>query len=235
MPSNPGFLVYQNPATPIATAVHGPTWRGSALNPPTVLQRLEASVFDARGMGTFPLGDKLTGVRGTLELVFTFGASGTARTLAVLTDDLASPTNYILISLNTSNYPVLTFKNASGTTIAAGAFTYGFNTDGQPQTIRISWDSVTAVYNGRHVSFTAGPDNLPEGLMTTDAVSSWTSFQPAYLILGSAFGANSAFNGKIKAFQASNTTQVGTGELDYFATVSATLAEPTATATLTLA
>lgn len=137
MPNNmPGVSRYvrTNMAAPTALVGRSPTWRGNSMAQHTVVPLLPSVCFEARGKGVFPLsspgGPRMSGRRGTLDLWLTTGAVGSERTVAFLTDDPASPYNFIALRLDASNRPLMEVQQvltplsaATGTLTATGAIT----------------------------------------------------------------------------------------------------------------
>lgn len=205
-----GRFVQNNMATPTA-GVGTPTWAsGSSMLAATVLPILPGVAFDARGTGRFDLttdtklGPRVSGRQGSIDLAFVAGATGTARTLAYLTDSLTSPTRYILLGIDTSNRPRLVIKDELGTTVASVTPSYTAIASGQTVLVRMTWDSLNPVYGTRQASLRVNRELIPDGDWATDPTADWTHFQPTHLVLGAGLAGASDFNGTISLVQVSN-------------------------------
>lgn len=136
----PGTAQYVrlNMAVPTALIGQTPTWKGQSMTQHTVTPLIPGVCFEARGKGSFLLGragaflrgSRISGHRGTLDMWVTMGATGSARTIAYLTDDLVNPYNYVAIKVDTSNRPLLAIQQivtplsaATGILTATGAIT----------------------------------------------------------------------------------------------------------------
>jgi hypothetical protein len=131
-----GRFVQVNQAIPTVSLVVDPSWCGCALETPTVVPLLPKVSFDARGLGRFslttdekfPRGPRVSGRQGTVDLWVKMGVTGTARTIAYLTDSLVTPTSTLAVKVDSSNRPLVSLVNtvtpytyATGTFSASGA------------------------------------------------------------------------------------------------------------------
>lgn len=133
-----------------------------------------------------------------------------ARTICFLTDNPASPTNYIAIKLDSTNRPFVQMTNSLGTVV--GVVTPSTPAIGPSRTIviRFAWDSSNAVDvpSGRRASLRVDQELVGGGTWTTSPTSNWDSFQPTHLVLGGGIAGAADFNGSIPSVQVSNTVTV---------------------------
>lgn len=136
--------------------------------------------------------------------------AGPSHTVAYITDSLTDLTNYIVIRLDAYNRPLVQFSNA-GTLKAAVTPTYTAVGANQSLTIRLRWDTqnVIEASTGRYVTLRVNQDQVPGANWSTNPTSSWTKFQPTYVVLGDLLAGGASgetdFNGIIEMVQASNT------------------------------
>jgi len=180
----------------------------------SVVPLLPGVAYTARGPGQFdlttdvrfPAGPRLSGSKGSVDLLVVTGATGLGRTLCYLTDDPVNRTNYIFIGLDTSNRPRVIITDHLGTTVALVTRSAPASiAAGVTLAIRLAWDSTALVDElaGRYASFTVNRDKILDSEWATDPTSTWTSFQPTHLVLGRGLS-TSDFNGTISAAQVSN-------------------------------
>ena len=91
----PGAIHYvrTNMATPTAGVGIPPTWRGSSMDPHTVVQQLPGASFEAQGKGVFylaapgrfPRGPRLSGRQGSMDLFVRVGEQGEVAATGILT------------------------------------------------------------------------------------------------------------------------------------------------------
>jgi len=207
-----GMLVQTNMGTPTVGLNQGPNWStGSSMLGHTVVPLIPSVAFNSRGRGVQSLtlegdhGPRLSGVRGTLDLLLIMGASGTARTICVLTDNPSSPTKYIAIKIDTSNRPFVIIKDSLGTTVAQVGPNFAAIPAGQTVSVRMAWDSQNIVdaASTRRATFKVNRDAVASSDWTTNPTANWTSFQPTHVMLGASLG-DADFNGTVSAVQLSN-------------------------------
>jgi len=213
MPGAGGQFIQTNMGTPTVGLNQAANWGGSSMQPHTVVPLLPGQVFGTRGTGKTSLaadprfggGYLLSGTQGTIDLLVTMGATGAARTICYLTDDLVTPTRYIAVKMDNANKPFAKITNNLGSVIgvmtpatAVGA--------GLTASIRLAWNSLGAVdvLSGRHASFRLNREIAAGSTWTTDPTADWASFQPHYLVCGGLLFGDSDFNGSILSVQLSN-------------------------------
>lgn len=217
-----GMFIQTNMGVPTVGAGQGaPTvglgqtvyWNsGSSMEPNTVVPLLPGHVFSARGRGaqsltTDPaLGSRVSGVQGSLDLLVTMGAAGTARTLCILTDNPTSPVRYLAVKIDATNRPFGKITNNLGAVIGVVSPSYAAIAAGQPVLIRLAWDSVNVVdvLAARRATFRVNRDLVASGDWTTNPAAAWAAFQPTHIVLGASLG-DADFNGTISAVQVSNS------------------------------
>lgn len=205
-----GMFLQTNMAVPAVGVNQAANLGGSAMQPHTAVPLLPSMAFSARGTGTQSLtldasGPRLSGVQGSLDLLISMGAAGTARTVCVLTDDPASPTRYLAIKIDTTNRPYLVMTNAAGTVIAQVGPSFAALVSGQTAAIRMAWDSrnIVDVPTDRRATFKVNRTPVASSDWSTNPNANWTSFQPTHIRLGVSLG-DADFNGVISAVQVSN-------------------------------
>lgn len=130
---------------------------------------------------------------------------GPERTVLYLTDNPASPTNYISVALDSFNRPLVRVTNISGVVQAVVTPSFANIPGGQSVFVQISWDSATALATGRHVAQKVNEVAVASTDWTTNPVSPWTHFTPSHLVAGIGLSA-SDFTGTLDEFQISNQT-----------------------------
>ena len=130
--------------------------------------------------------------------------AGPERTVLYLTNNLTTPTKYILLAVDSLDRPLLRITDAVGTLVAEVTPSSTAFSLGDPISVRLSWDSENLLLDStRHASLTVNGVAVPDVDWTTDPTSDWTSFQPTYLVIGQGLGA-SDFNGVMGNTQLSN-------------------------------
>lgn len=208
-------------ATPVASSP-GP-WgsvsypQGSNQNA-VAYQRLSGSVGDAQSFGTFALNGLMTGIKGTIVTTVLVGAPGSDRSIGYLSQTLGA-SNRILLAMDGMNRPFCLIQDASGTVVAKVIPTWSSNLSvGQQVTIKLCWDSTAAIEGTRFTLMQIESNKVAGTDWMTSPTTAWTSFIPAYVILGDALAGGGApaltgFNGQILSFQVSNSvvTEGSTG------------------------
>lgn len=199
-------------ATPVNSS-SGPwgnvSYPQGTLQNPVVYQRLTGVTDSVESFGTFALGGRLTGVRGTLQATVTIGATGADRSIGYLADTL-TPTTKILMAIDAMNRPFCLVQNNVGTTVAKVIPTWASSLSvGQQVTVKLCWDSTQVVDGTRFALFMVNTDKVGGTDWMTNPITSWTSFIPNYIILGDSPAGGGApalpgFNGQILSFQVSN-------------------------------
>lgn len=196
-----GKFVQFNQAVPTATVTAPTPFMGDTLAPPTVTGLLPGAIFDARGVGRFDLGNRFSGLRGTMDLLIQTGAAGAARTIAYLTDNTVSPTRYLALKIDSSNRPRAVVTDNTGSIIIAATPTYAAIPAGQTVTVRFAWNS-EAIYNGRlYATLRVNNSLIPEANWSTDPT--WRPFRPSHLVLVGPNLSDADFNGTVLACQLS--------------------------------
>jgi len=130
--------------------------------------------------------------------------AGPERTVLYLTNNLTTPTKYILLAVDSLNRPLLRITDAVGMLVAEVTPSTASFSPGAPMSVRLSWDSENLLSgSARHASLTVNGVAVPDMDWTTDPTADWISFQPTYLVIGQGLGA-SAFNGVMVNTQLSN-------------------------------
>lgn len=182
--------------------VAGLPFTGLTLGPSIVSVPIPGVAFGtgAKGRSIVTMG---AGNQGAIDLNVTTGATGTARSLVIVSDNINTPVNYIEISLTTTNTVTLVHKNGLGTTIAAvtGAFT-GVGA-GVPFHIRYAWNASVAIDGTRFALLSL--NGASAGTWATDPQSSWAPFSLAGATSGVSVGLGlisaADFNGSIQRVQ----------------------------------
>ena len=166
--------------------------------PVTVAQRLGA--VNVSGIGDHTLkGLSVGGVQGALDVVFATGtAGGSPQHLAAIVDQIPTPTMYIAILLDTSNRPYAVVTNSSGSIVAQSTAAGPVIPAGISLEVTLTWSSLAPF-----VTFSIG--DIPQAWTTTPSIP-WTSFPPAWLMVGDGFGSNIAFTGTVGNVQVGNPT-----------------------------
>jgi hypothetical protein len=195
--------------------VTGPTplWTsGSSLVEPVVTARAFSDlVFSAAGRGQwelsepgmFPRGSRVAGVRGSLDVVVTLGATGTARAICYLGDAV----HRTALAVDVSNRPLVEIMDASGFVVARGVPTGAALAEGQRVQVRWVWDSTSAVAGARYVRLQVNGVDVPGSDWAVNPTSAWIAFRPQVLVLAGGVTVHSpfaAFNGDVEAVQTSN-------------------------------
>lgn len=201
------YVVTHNLAAVTASVTVPPTNLGIGMAPPVVVPLLPGQVFKGTGRGQLDLGNRLGGRQGSIDLLVDVGASGTARTICYLTDNVSSPTNVIAVKVDTSNRPRVVITNAFGTTVAAVTPSYTAIAAGQPVTIRMTWNSQASVDGTRFASLRVNREFVPSANWATDPTSSWVHFVPTHLVLGGSLS-DADFNGTVHVCQVSEVVTV---------------------------
>lgn len=180
----PGLVgdVNMNPGLPMV---------GASMGPNLISPVLPGVAFSTRGLGKFPV-SKLTGRQGAIDMWVTLGATGSLRSLLVLTDGDA----VVTIHLGTDNRINLTHQ--SQTHVLVADLTNGFAADvaGSRFRLRYTWDSTQPVDGPKYAMLRKNEEkgNVLSG-------SAWTSFYPTEVWLGVAIGVTLDFNGTIDKVQ----------------------------------
>lgn len=161
------------------------------------------------GAGRFSLGNKVTGIRGSVLMSFVAGPAGMARTLAYLTDSPTSPTHRIVIGVDAMNRPTLSIYDYIGTLKAQVIPTYTSLKAGQQGQALLSWDATQSIDSTRFAIFQVNSSAVPSADWITNPVVAWTPFQPTDVVLGFGVGGDLDFNGQVLSVQISNDTVAG--------------------------
>lgn len=203
-------VILPNMASPVVGLNQAANWGGSSMNAPTVVPLLAKQVFQGRGRGAQSLvdpsqGPKLSGVRGTIDLLLLSGAAGTARTVCFLTDNIVSPTNFIAIKIDTTNRVRAVFTDNAGTTIGAVTPATAAIPADQTVAVRFAWDSSAPVQTSdtRRASLRVERELVAPSTWATNPAAVWTPFQPTHIMLGGSLG-DADYNGTILSCQLSN-------------------------------
>ncbi len=131
--------------------------------------------------------------------------AGPERTILYLTNNLTTPTKYVVLAVDSLNRPLLRITNVVGTLVAEVTPSTASVSPGTPMSVRLSWDSENLLSaSSRHASLTVNGVAVPDANWTTDPTADWASFQPTHLVIGRGLGAASDFNGVMGNTQISN-------------------------------
>lgn len=184
-----------------AVTASAATWRGNSHGPDRVFPLLPSHSYSARGDGRWDLVDPTPGVsaaRGTVDVWLDMGSGSS--TIIVL-HSVANPATapFHTFGVNASGQSTGTLRNSVGTTVAAWeAGTHAAVVQGRPLHIQIAWDSVAPIDSVRHVKVIVNDVVVPLASYTTNPITPWTPFVPAYMSTGR-YAA--AFDGEIMLTQ----------------------------------
>jgi hypothetical protein len=176
---------------------------GATQSPPEVFPTLPAAIVSVSGGGQFSLARRGAGYvigrnRGTLDVWVTMPTAGTARTIAYLTDNLAAPTNFIMLGIDTMNRPLLEWTDELGSTVAEVTPSYPAIPAGARINVRMAWNALTAIAGEEprfgYLWVESGRIPVPNGDWATDPTSAWAAFQPTHLVLGLGLGGAGDFS-----------------------------------------
>ncbi len=154
------------------------TWGGL-----TVFAPMPGEAFSFEGTGGVALTARpAIGLRGTIDIKYTTGATGTARALLYLIG--TASTNYIAVTLDTANRPLLTMKDVYGTTIAATTAVGSSIPTGTKMHIRLAWDASAAISGTRFVSMTINGVSVPPANWSSNPTATWEHFNAATAEVG---------------------------------------------------
>jgi len=169
---------------------------GVGMAPTLVTQPLPGLGFASSGLGKTSV-STLTGRQGALEVWLTTGATGSARSVVVLSDGGA---NYLEVLLDANNRVSLIHKNDAGVTIAALTSQYSAEASGVRMRLRYTWDSTKAIDGSRFALFRKNGEAA--STWATDPTSVWSGFYPTVVYLGvGGIGTGTSFNGSIDKVQ----------------------------------
>jgi len=182
---------------------------------PTISPLLDNLAFQASGRGRFglteqvagdrfPRGTRVIGDHGTVRLVVTTGAAGTAQTVCYLTDDPSNPVNYLAIRLDTSNRPFVQFTDQLGVIKAKTIPSFAVIAAGIRTEIELEWDAYTAIVTGRHSRFSVNGVEVDDSEWSPPPSIPWVNFQPTYLFLGAGLLGDVDFLGTVDSCQITN-------------------------------
>ncbi len=155
---------------------------------------LPGGSFQAQGRGEFPLNRYLSGVRGTLDVTFVTGAPGSARAIAFLVEDAATPTKYIGVAVDASNRPYALLSVDGVGTVLSQTTVYGPPIPaGTVVRARVSFDSSGPILDDLYALFLEG--SLFNDAWTPQLTFGWTPFQPTTLLVGAAMAGLLDYNG----------------------------------------
>jgi hypothetical protein len=172
-----------------------------------VTEPLQHPGVTAKGVGDTLLHSELSGRQGTLEVFCLVGATGTARSLVFLVDNLSSPTKYIGVALDTSNRPyVLVSVDGAGGTYALSTPVGSTIPSGTRLDVRLVFNAFNPVDGAYYVAIQVAETII--NLWVTEPLSTWEPFLPGALCAGSAVAGLAAFNGTIQKVQANSSVEL---------------------------
>jgi len=131
--------------------------------------------------------------------------AGPERTVLYLTDNITTPTNYILLAVDNLDRPLIRIKNNAGTSVAVVTPSTATISPGAAMSVRVTWDAVNFIPGfGRHASMKVNGVFTQDADWTTNPLAAWNSFIPTYLVVGQGLGAASDFNGILGITQVAN-------------------------------
>lgn len=125
--------------------------------------------------------------------------AGPERTVLYLTDDLVTPTRYLLIAVDNLDRPLVRITDAGGTLVGEVTPSYASGNAGDVVNVRFTWDSASG-----SASLLVNGVLVDVADWTTNPTVPWTSFTPTYLVVGEGLGAASEFNGSVASVQVAN-------------------------------
>lgn len=132
--------------------------------------------------------------------------AGPERTILYLTDNITTPTNYILLAVDNLDRPLIRIKNNVGTSVAVVTPSTATISPGAAMSVRVTWDAVNFIPGfGRHASLKVNGVFTQDADWSTDPLAAWNWFQPSYLVVGQGLGAASDFNGVMGITQVATT------------------------------
>lgn len=208
--------VKKNLAVPTAVLGGTPTWKGRAMGPDTVVPLLPGVCFEARGAGVFslsqpdrfPRGPRISGRRGTMDLWVVMGAVGAIRSVAYLTDDPNSPSNFMAIKIDTSNRPLLEVQQVVTPVVAA---TGTFTATGEivtTETITINGKTYTVLDTLVDVD-----GNVQKGATVSDTLNNIVAAINLGLGAGTLYAASTTLNPDVTAARGAGNTIVVTAKI----------------------
>ena len=204
----PGLIISGPNGTLIRYAVTGWSPGVGNFGSPTVIQPVGGIM--ANRVGDVSLsGYKVTGTSGQLDVVYTTGAAGTVQHVAALTDKILSPVGYLGVFLDTQNRAYIVVTDVAGVVVAQTIPQGPAITSGTRQHVFMEWNSVGAINGGDFVAVELGETELDTWL--TEPTTTWTPFQPVWLMVGDGFGSYGHFVGTI------GNIQLGSGSAPTFA------------------
>ena len=178
--------VVQTTQPTVVAAVTGSaaTWRGVSQGH-QVFPLIPGHSYSARGNGRWPL---LTGgvsaARGTIDVWLDMG-SGASTVLILHADPNPATAPFHTLGINASGQSTGTLRNNLGATVAAwAATTHAAVIQGRPVHIQVAWDAVAPIEGSRHVKVIVNDVLVPTASYTTNPVTPWTPFVPAYMSTG---------------------------------------------------
>lgn len=131
-----------------------------------------------------------------------------AGTSVVTTAKYGGPAGNTIATTETStnaSWGAATLTGGSGSPISTLAELVPSTTriEGGSLMIRLAWDSVNPIIDGRYVTLLVNQQAVPAGDWTTDPTEGWDAFMPTSLVMGSGFGGDAAFDGTILSWQGS--------------------------------
>ena len=173
---------------------------GKSQDAPRITPLLPGLAFTGLGAGRFAV-DQISGRQGAIDMWITTGATGSSRSLLVLSDVAVSPTRFLEIYLTTDNQALLRQRSATGVLVAAAQF--AAEVAGPQMRLRYTWDSSKAINGARFAKFRQKEEDT--GTWSTDPTSGWVSFQPNFVFIGTGWVATgSDFNGTFQKVQIGN-------------------------------
>jgi len=129
------------------------------------------------------------------------------RVLLGLGNDLVSPNHGVSLTTDSNNRPILYIFNSLGVQVAGTTPSTAPIAEGSVVHLRVTWDTLNEVANGRHATMSINGQAIPEVDWTLDPVASWSMDQLAGLGVGNpwGFGGLATFNGSMQAAQVSNS------------------------------
>jgi hypothetical protein len=112
---------------------------------------------------------------------------GSGSSTIIVLHSVANPATapFHTFGVNASGQSTGTLRNSVGTTVAAWeAGTHAAIVQGRPLHIQIAWDCVAAIDSVRHVKVIVNDVVVPLASYTTNPITPWTPFVPAYMSTG---------------------------------------------------
>lgn len=171
----------------------------STMGPNLITSTVRSPAFSTRGTGKFSAEGKLTGRQGSIDLWVTTGATGSARSLIVLTNGVTN--NFLEILLDTNNRVSLIHRSEATAIVAQDTAQFAAEPVGTRMNLRYVWDSTQAVDVSTRFAVLY-KNNEKIATWATDPTAAWDSFFPTLIYVGvGSVATGGDFNGTVDKVQ----------------------------------